>query len=86
MSAPNVEGTVNTSVYSGGTTIGSTVGSSAASLAGFHGAAVVQATGYGTPTGNVKTADFAGTANIAVTAAQLSSLLIDLKAKGIIGA
>ena len=86
MSAPNIETSTNLSVYNGGTTSGASIGGKASDLAGMHGSANAQATGYGTPTGNVKTADFSGSANVAVTAAQLSSLMIDLKAKGIIGA
>lgn len=46
-----------------------------------------QVTGYGTPTGNVKLANFPGaTATLAQTSAQVAQLIIDLKAHGLLGA
>lgn len=55
---------------------------------GFHGAGpVLQSTGYGTPTGNVKTANFPGaTATLLVTSEMVAQLILDLKAIGILGA
>lgn len=88
MSAPNIEGTTNLSVWSGGSQgVGASVGTNAASLAGMHGAAVVQSVTYGTPTGPVKLINFPGaSATLAQTSAMVAQLIADLTAKGIIGA
>lgn len=46
-----------------------------------------QITGYGTPTGGVKTASFPGaSATLAQTSAQLAQLILDLKTHGLLGA
>lgn len=46
-----------------------------------------QITGYGTPTGNSRTASFNGaSATLAQTSAQLAQLIIDLKTHGLLGA
>lgn len=53
----------------------------------FNATPIAQKTGYGTPTGNVQTANFPGaTATLLQTAQELAQLLLDLKAYGIIGA
>ena len=51
MAAPNIEGTSNLMVLNGGVTFGASVGNIPADLAGMHGSAAAQVTGFGVPTG-----------------------------------
>ena len=57
------------------------------SLGFFNRTPSTQSTGYGTPTGNVKTTSFPGaTATLIQTSEMLAQLLLDLKTLGLIGA
>lgn len=85
MGTPNVEGTLNTDVVTGGV-FGATVGQNATDAAGFHGNATVQSTGYGTPTGGSIIANFNGaTATAANTSILVAQIVSELIAKGLIG-
>ena len=54
---------------------------------GISSAPIAQSTGYGTPTGNVKTSSFPGaTATLVQTSEMVAQLILDLKAYGLLGA
>jgi hypothetical protein len=71
-----------------GTATGTAIATAANQKLSFWGAApTTQATGYGTPTANTQTTNFPGTAaTLAQVGGQMSQLLLDLKARGLIGA